>query len=467
MAKSFAPTPEELSFFEASISAGPATPQDLKAADDSQAQAFLESSLTTELPQGQQELPFYKSIPAAAAKALASGLSNFGKSFGPLQSNPLEQAINPQRNPQDIAQFINQALPSNEGFLENTLARAGKILPFLASGGSSLASIGLRSALGGASGQIAEELGAPEWLQSLAELPAQIAPSLRNVFSSNPRLNPGNSQIETVQKARNLGLNEKEITPLVQSDFNRNILSKIANRGNRTQEALKNSYDAIGRVYGRLSENPEALKSLNANQANKVGSEIQSTLSGMPAGLRNTIGEDLTDLLNNPITGKSLINFYQDVNYYVGKGDRQLGLLKEPITKALGQISPKLGEDFISTNKLYQSYHEIAKDLKPSIVSDFLAGTEPLSLLYGAISGNYPLIAGTIGEMAARKMAANLLLNPRFQNFSRQIVQALNKNKFGVAQKILESMTEFAREEDPDSAVFLQRARITRPNAKN
>ncbi len=501
MNRKYNATPEEISFYEDDIAFS--TPQNQETLDrqisfyedvDNPAQALPEN------------LPWYQSIPNAIGKGLLNGLQQFGQAFGPLpqdntgmlieylkqqggegaQQQTFEEYAQQNQKP-SFGETLNQLLPTNEGFAENTIARAGNILPFLLTGnfggvgkvagqtlaeGAQLSSGPLKEVLiqgakdlisplgralgAGASGAAAESYGAPEWLQSLAEIPAQLTPSFRS------KILPNKAQQPLVEQARNLGLAEKEIAPLIQSERKQKVLGLVASRSGKTQENLSNSYDAVGRVYGQLSNRPEAKQILNTNQSNKVISEIQSRISNMPSQLRNTISTDLTDLVNEPITGKSLINFYQDVNYYVGKGDKQLGLLKEPIIAGLAQLSPKLANDFNMTNKLYSNYHLIAKNLKPSITSDLIEGSEALRLLYGTFTGNFPLILETVGEGAARKAASQLLVNPRFQNLSKQMVQALNQSKFGVAQRILNPMIELAAEKAPEVAAKLQQVNLNK-----
>lgn len=485
MAKKYDATAEEISFYESDAPDTIGNDAPTFEVQDEQI-VFYENAQAQPLP---ENLPWYQSYPAAAGKALVNGAQNFLKGFGPLQTDGFPQ----KENTTDLRTFLDQQVPSNQGFIENTLERAGQILPFLLTGnpagiagtasnavrgavgglaesagytspalkdiivrnGKELLGPTLRATLAGASGETAKEFGAPEWLQSLAEVPAQFAPG----FGS--RIKPNARQAPIVEEARRLGLNENQITPLIQSDRKTRVLSKLASRRGRAENALKDSYEAVGEVYGKLSSRVDAKKALSVPQANEVGAEIQKRLSTMPAGIRNQISEDLSDLLNSPITGENLINFFQDINYYVGNGERQLGLLKEPITTALAKVSPQLAMDFNSTNKLYQSYHKIASKLKPNIADDLISGSEGVRLLYGAFTGNYPLIVETVGEAAARQMSTELLVNPRFQNLSRQMVEALNNNKLSVAAKVYDSMLNLARDIDPESAAYLQRANFS------
>lgn len=505
MARKYNATPEEINFYENDLEVQE-TPQGLQVED--QSLSFYEdpNNPAQSLP---ENLPWYQSIPNAIGKAALTGIEGFGKLFGPLpednaqllqeyllqndggsnqnQGGSFSDFVAQNQAP-SLGDFLNQQLPTNEGFFENTIARAGNILPFLLTGGvggaaaaetkaagsalaegATLTSGALkdvllqrakdilgpvgRSLAGGAGGAGAEAYGLPEWVQGLAEIPGQIGPS----FSA--RLQPNNSQAKIVSEARKLGLSDKEITPLVQNATKANVLGLFSEKRLKTPATLKNSYDAVNRTYNSLSSRPEAKSSLNDFQFQRLGNDIQEKLKDMPAGVREIITTDLQDLLNSDKSGNSIINFYRDINHYISNPDlkaSQLGLLKGPITTALSQLSPDLARDFNTTNKLYAGYKNIASKLSPTASSDMLQAGKVGLLMHGVATGNFPEIASIIGAQAATMMSSELLLNPRFQNYSQQLINALNKNQVSVQKKVLESMVQLAREESPEMAVYLQ-----------
>lgn len=505
MARKYNATPQEINFYENDLEIEE-TPQGLEVAD--QSFSFYEdpTNPAQTLP---EQLPWYRSIPNAIGKAAVNGLVGFGKAFGPLPEDNTAllqeylqqrgsggqendqisfQEYVSQNKPQSVGDFLNQQLPTNEGFLENTIARAGDILPFLLTGGiggaagaesrvagSALAEgMGLtsgalkdvllqrakdvigpigRSLAGGAGGATAESYGAPEWVQSLAEIPGQIGPG----FGS--RLQPNKSQSDLVAQARKLGLSDKEITPLIQNPTKANALGLFSEKRLKTPTTLKNSYDAVDRTYNGLSARPEAKKVLNDFQFQRLGTDIQEKLKEMPAGVREIITTDLQDLLNSDKSGKAIMNFYRDVNHYIYNPNlnaSQLGLLKGPVTTALSQLSPELARDFNTTNKLFKGYKNIASKLSPTTSSDMLQAGKIGFLMHGVATGNFPEIASVIGTQAATMMTSELLLNPRFQNYSQQLINALNKNQVSVQKKVLELMVQLAREKSPEMAVYLQ-----------
>jgi hypothetical protein len=488
MARKYNATAEELSFYEdvdePIDNLAPQLQQSMPQAPAFNDQvSFYEQAEAAPLP---ENIPWYQSIPSAAAKGLLNGVVSLGRMFGPLQDDDFyRRKIGLPTQNKDFREQLDEFLPSNPGFIENSLDRGLGILPLVlanpfgavAAEGAAVAEAGaigsqalksgilgdvlskggpfIRSLLAGASGETAKELGFGPVGQGLAEIPALGLPG----FSS--RVNPTAAQSQTVNNARALGLTEQQLTPLIQNTNSRTVklLSKIANKKGRSESALKDSYDALGKIYNRLETSPDALKPFSTDQWFKIGSDIEEAVAKMPAGVRNLIKEDLSDLLKGEMNGQKLINFYKDINYYVGNGERQLGLLKDPVTRGLSQAgSPQLAQDFINTTNLAQKYYSISSKLKPSVADDLINASEGVRFLYGAFTGNYPLLVETAGEAIARQAATELLVNPRFQNLSRQMVEALNNNKLPAAAKIYDSMVNYAREVDPEVAVFLQRA---------
>lgn len=354
------------------------------------------------------------------------------------------------KSDEDIEQLIQEFLPTQEGFIEKSLERGGKIAPYALTGGGNVAGQVLRSALAGFLGQGAEEAGLPPWAQGLIELPAFSAPGL------GKKIIPTKGQKEIVEGARGLGLTEQEITPLIQSEKKQKFLTKAAPRRGRTKKLLDKSYQALGNVYDRLKTSSLATKELSPEASEKVLGSIESAMKEFPSDIRNVIKEDLSDLMNGPITGASLTNFFKDINHYLGKGHKQLGQLKEPLFKAFEDISPEFAQEFRLTNKLYSKYSDIAGKMKPTLVSDLYSAGEAIRLLTGLSLGNLPVLTEIVGEHSARILARELLLNPRLQNISKKMMTALNQNKFSAANQFLKSYTKELQESDPEIAQQLE-----------
>ncbi len=374
-----------------------------------------------------------------------------GKGLRELQRDFPEMA----KSDEDVTTALEKYFPTQEGFTEQALERGGRISPYAIAGGGNIAGQAVRSALAGFLGEGAKELGAPDWAQAITELPAFASPGL------GKQIIPKGSQKALVEGARRLGLKEGELTPLIQSESKQKFLAKAAPRRGRTKKLLDKSYQALGNVYDRLENLPQSVKELSPEISRKAINEISDTLNKYPNELRKVISEDFSDFLSEPVTGTSLINFFKDINYNIGKGHSRLGTLKEPIFKALEDISPEFANDFRLTNKLYSNYSKIAERIKPTLLSDLYSAGEAIRLITGVSLGNYPLIGELVGEHTARSLARELLLNPRLQNLSKKMVIALNGNKFAFANQIAKDYAKELREFNPEIADKIEEADFT------
>lgn len=395
-----------------------------------------------------------RSLLSAAPKGFAKELREqltktlgfFPKKLGLVEEDEQLSPISDE----EFVENIEKILPTQEGFAEKALERGGRIAPYALTGGGNVAGQALRSALAGFLGEGAKEAGLPEWAQALAELPAFAAPGL------GKKIIPKASQKELVEGARNLGLSEQEITPLIQSEIKQKWLTKFAPKRGRTQEALSKSKTALGNVFDRLEKSEPAKNLLTESQSTEVVKNIDNILEQLPAGVRNEIAEDYVDLLNKPISGASLINFWRDLNHYISKGTDKLGIVKGPITDALENISPELASDFRLTNQLYSKYATINKKLKPTLVQDLMTAGRAVRTLVGASTGNFPLLMEAVGESAAKRIARELLINPRLQNISNKMMTSLNQNKYAAANQFLQQYINEISKEDKELADLLR-----------
>lgn len=435
----FAATEDELDFARASMpivepkkptakSKYSATPEELEFASASMAEPMKE------------EIPWYKSYPAAAIKGLTKGIISLGESFGGLhQPRGMKEEQEQQR-----AELLEKALPSEEGFVEGTLQRGGKILPTALAGPGGIINALVRTGVAALSGETAKELGAGETGQAIAELPAFLTPSL------GKKIIPTKKQEPIVKAARELGLTEEAIAPLIQNEKKQKALSKLAFRGEKTQAKLGNVKEEMSKLYENLEAQPFARNVLSKSDQNNLMYGFKEKFSKLPDELRKKIAPDFKDLISGPIDGEKLINFWKDLNYHIQKGESRLGILKDPISKSMNKIAPEFGKDFQTINELYSRYAGIRKILKPSTISNFFEKTMKYRIIGGIVTGYYPILLETLGEAAARKIATEMLTNPRLQNISKQLVKALNENKLKLAQNLATALRNEIGENNPE-----------------
>ena len=176
----------------------------------------------------------------------------------------------------------------------------------------------------------------------------------------------------------------------------------------------------------------------------------------MPSHVRKAINDDVNKLIAKPSpTNADLLEFWQDVNAAVATDPenlRRLVNVKEPIYRHLLENSPQLAKDFEMTNALYGKYSNAASKLKSGIKDQLIDAGEHGAFLYGLTTGNLPLLISVVGEGAARRLATEMLINPRFQQLIPKTVSALNQNKVSVLKHLVNLIQDEIIEEAPEAA---------------
>lgn len=443
----FSPTADELDFARASMpivepkkpiakSKYSATPEELEFASASMAEPMKE------------EIPWYKSYPAAAIKGLTKGIISLGESFGGLhQPRGMKEEQEQQR-----AELLEKALPSEEGFVEGALERGGKILPSALAGPGGITSALVRTGAAALSGETAKKLGAGETGQAIAELPAFLAPGL------GKKIIPTKKQAEVVSEARRLGMTEKEIAPLIQSEKKQAALSKYAFKGDNTKEILQGSKKAVGNIYNALSESEVAKKTITPEIYQEMTEGFKKSFEKIPSEMLKKIAPDIKIMIEGDITGEKMMNFYHKLNHYINKGDAQLGLLMNPLKKSIESVSTELAKDFKMANKLYERSAKIRKSLNPKSeewFSKLMRGSAPYRMAAGILSGYYPILLEAIGEQATRQLATKMLTSPRFQNLTKQMIDAAANNQFKLAMNVKDILKNEIEDDVPEAAALL------------
>ena len=404
-------------------------------------QGYFDIAAKAPQPKDKSFLNDIKDYGKTILKGGIEGITRLGRIMGPLD----EGKTSPETFEQQT-ETLEEILPTDEGFVQKGLRRGLREAPSMMAFPGSPIQSGARTIAGGFAGEGAKELGAPEWLQTAAEITTQIGPDITKKL-----LEKGNNK-DLIAEARKLGLTDEQITPLIQSENKQKWLSKLVSRRGSTEKALGETKKGLSQTYSFLQQSPEAALQLTQKSQEKLMRSMGDKLFNMPSEVRNKIKTDLHDLLRGPLTGESLINFYTDVNHYLGQNTKQLSLLKEPIKEALTEISPKLGKDFDLINQLYSKYYPIANRLKPNLTSDIINAAEALGIGGSVLFGNYPTLFGILGEKLAKKTAQQMLINPHFQQLSQKMVVAINQNKFGIAKKVIEDLRNEISKFSPEAA---------------
>jgi len=413
--------------------------------------------IESEIPEGQEGFfEIAKRAPQPKEKSFLNDIKDYGKTIlkgtiegvsklGSLMS-PLA-GVNYQKEHEKLTENLNEFLPTDEGYTQKALRRGLKEAPSVMANpfGSALATLP-RAIASGFLGEAAEELGAPEWAQTAAELTAYIGPDiLKKALASG-------SNTPIIDAAKKLGMSDEAITPLIQSEFKQKWLTKLSPKRGSTQKALETSKGEISNAYETLGKRSDAGLEISEKVNGHLINDLKKAMNEMPGEMQGKISQDLNDLLSNKITPKSLMNFYKDTNAVLGDKEKQISLLKEPIKKAIRSVSPELGKDFELVNDLYSKYSTISARLKPNLTSDIISAAEALGITGSVLFGNYPTLIGLMSEKAGKKMAQQMLINPRFQQLSKKMVIAINENRFALAKKVVNDINKEIIKYSPESA---------------
>jgi len=342
---------------------------------------------------------------------------------------------------------IDKLLPTQEEPLERGLERAGRLGVSAIGGPETLLAKGARVGAGALLGQTAEEAGAPEWLQNIGELAAFISPK----FGKD--LLPTKSQAESVAFLRGKGLSDKQITPLIQTEKKIRVLSKFADKGKKTETVLKD-------ITGKLGENYEILKQKGANlpesflrgtEAVDFSDSLEKVLDKINPRFKRLIQPDVDSLMNKGISTENLMNFYQDINAVVKGhegGKAVLGIIKKPLLEGMKKLSPEIADDFSKLNHFYSKKAQLAKGLKKGIIEKMFTGGKILATIGSIATGNFGFLPKIIGGQAAQIVARELLINPRLQNISNQMLKSIAENKIPVALKLLKQFRDNLQDQE-------------------
>lgn len=371
--------------------------------------------------------------------ALLSGGIKGAVKFGESVSKAGEETGAEREN------LIEEKLPYEKNLINRAAASTAEELPTLISFPGSIANVVPKTIASKFVGESAKDLGAPEWAQSALEVTTFAGPDLTKKILSQGK----NKEIIDFMKQH--GMTDEQIAPLITSDFKKKWLSRLTPKNESTKNILTKTKEGLGNIYESIKGSSKAGKEISEAQNGKLINSLQASLSEMPRETQAKIQADLSDLLNNKITPKSLMNFFQDINKKYSLSKKELGQLKGPIKSAINSISPEIAKDFEVINSLYSKYSGIAKTLKPSIASDLVKAAETLGIAGGAaralLFGDPSYLTVFATEQGMRHMAKQFLLNPKYQQLSRKLVKAMNENKPAVAQAIMKEFNEMTKEE--------------------
>jgi hypothetical protein len=343
-------------------------------------------------------------------------------------------------------QFAEKKLPTFEREPEKFLERVGGVATeaLLSPGG--LAMKGIQIPIGAGLGYAAEKFGLPEWAQAIAE-------SAPFFYSGGKKIPLKADQKKLGEFLRKQGLNENEITPLLKTPEQINRWSAFASKGKKSRELMEGIYNKTGKIYDSVISDAKNLRTLNNQEKTKILNEFTQIWNDIPHKFRNLIKNDLNDFLTKGRAGiEDLINLDRDINAVIGAehgGKAIVGRFKGPISEAIQSISPELANDYNLAKQLYATRARVKSAIvNPKDFDKFLDIGEAYGLAQGIFNRDLGMISKVIGTTGARKIAREMLINPRLQNLSIRMGESLKKNKLNLSVKYLKEFKDLLSEDD-------------------
>lgn len=343
--------------------------------------------------------------------------------------NPVEAFITGGLNEKDM-ELLNRILPTEDKSLENVFERAGRLGVGAIGGPESLAIRLLRIGGGAALGQLAEEAGAPEIVQDIAELATLVAPKGKFI--------PKKSQEQVIKFLKEKGLSDKEIVPLIrkQGIVNRNLQKLSASEN--LKKFAQNTSEKLGENYNVLKSQGKE-KFLRGADVVAFDDKLSEKLSEITPGYGRLIEKEIETLRNKGVSQKNLIEFYQDINRVVkGQhgGKAVLNKLKPIVVEGLEKIDPIAANEYKLLNEYYSKNKDFLKKVTPGLGHQIYNAGKLVTTIGLMATGNFWGLKGYVSELALKKISKEFLTNPKLQNLGKQVVESVKSNNLNIARQL-------------------------------
>lgn len=379
-----------------------------------------------------------------------------------ILSAPIKGAIKGARSQSKISPFhqvgaikdpqaeelMEKFLPTQEGFVEGALEKGAEIgTSFLTGGPGGLLRKGITSLLGGVASETTKQLGGGEIAQDIAALSTMSLPDLAKNIPAKK------AQERVISFLRKKGFTENEITPLIQSPEKLSKMASFASKGEKTNQLMRDIYGKMGTVYEGIRNEGTNLPGLGREAADEFTTKFNSQLNKIPKFYKRQIKEEIEDLMNSEMKFSDFIDFDQAVNARikgVSGGKAILGTLKKATAEAKQAISPELANDLSLANELYGKGVDVSKHLRTKEIEELFDLGEKVALISSIADQNVGLLTKVLGIGGARKIATELLTNPRLQNINKRMLKSIKDNRLPETMKLFEVFRKEAIKSNPE-----------------
>lgn len=261
------------------------------------------------------------------------------------------------------------------------------------------------------------------------------------------KLLPASKEMKELYRiGKELGLSEKEITPIVQSRFKLGTVGSFAQPSKRGEKAIEVSESALGRLYDEVSVSKNANKQPNREQLTSYLESLEGVIDKLKkptfksddrTSLIKKIEEMGTEAAANGISPERIVEDWLELNRGVNwnsisKGDKLKQSLKEPLKKLFDQLDPQNSKKFAQINKLWSRLQRTADKVRPTETSKLVTKAEGIGAAKGIFDlvtkGSTSVLEALIGAKAARLIATEMLINPKLNDIMNKTIAGLGSS---------------------------------------
>lgn len=376
--------------------------------------------------------------PGAGGKAFLRGAFKVAKEAAKLRPEHVLMPRKTSLGEDVLTEKVQEQIGDPEaGFGEKVIERGTEILPYLLGGeGALLGKLG-RAGLTALAGQTAKEAELGPTGEFLAEALALGAPGL------GKKIVPRKSQQELVDLLRKKGVSEQEIAPLIPSKGKAKILGPLAKKTEKARERISKTKEALGRTREGVIEGTQGSPILESSTANTLKNDLLKITKDFPADIKKNINASLEESFRKPVTFDSLADIWiKDINKEIyGKQISNkkaiMNKLKPLLMDNMKKINPQAAKEFELVQGAFDNiYKNVGKQFKPNILEKLINLGKIRTVLIPIVTGSFTGIKGALATEGTRRVMTELLINPRLQNLTAQMLKALDSNKIALAKKL-------------------------------
>jgi len=312
--------------------------------------------------------------------------------------------------------------------------------------------IGLAGA-GAAGGEAVRELGGPEWLAQAADIGINFSNLGKAALSKN--LKPSSKQEKVAEFLRSKGIPDKNITPIIQDKKKLGLLSKVASKYERNDPWLNAIKGDLGTIFEDIRGKGKEAGFLEGKPLMAFEESFDKAMEKVPRMYRGLIKKEISDLFHNPIDFTELHDFNKAVNAIVKDvqgGKAAIGLLKDPIEKAMASMNPDLYKELKLTNEAYSKLSKFTDKMTKKNWESLLNMGQIGGLVYGLLTLNTDALETAGLTLAGRYGVKKLLTSPRLQNMHGKLWSSFLKNDVSKTLRITSDIKKELQKEQSASS---------------